>query len=319
MRGVFLDVDTVVHDNDVSLHVLRESLPDWRFYATTSPAQVAERIADADVVVSNKVVLTDVDIKRARHLKLVAVAATGTNNVDLDAARDRGVAVSNVRDYATPSVVEHTFTLILALSRQLPAYRQAVEAQAWSRSPHFAMLDFPISELHGKTLGIVGYGVLGQAVARVGEAFGMKIRVMQSLTGKNFPNRFSLDELLQSSDIVSLHCPLTNETRGLIGAPQLSRMPSHALLINTARGGIVDEHAVLDALKQGVIAGAGFDVLTQEPPPANHVLLQERLPNLIITPHIAWASRESRQRLVNEIARNVMAFMGGKIRNSVLN
>lgn len=318
MRGVFLDVDTVVHGDDINLQVLRETLPDWQFYATTSTAQVVERMAEADVIVSNKVVLNEVDIKRARKLKLIVVAATGTNNVDLSAARDRGVAVSNVRDYATPSVVEHTFALILALARQLPAYRTAVEAQAWSRASHFAMLDYPIFELHGKTLGIIGFGVLGQAVARVGEAFGMHVIVMQSLTGKNYPNRYALDDLLRNSDIVSLHCPLTNETRGLIGEAQLARMKNHALLINTARGGIVDEAALFAALKNGVIAGAGIDVLTQEPPRANHVLLQESLPNLIVTPHIAWASREARQRLVNDIALNVQAFLSGQMRNSVL-
>ena len=298
---------------------LAATLPEWQAYEATADAQVAERIATATVAVSNKVRIDDAAMSHAPHLRLICIAATGTNHVDLDAARRRGIAVCNVPGYATASVVQHVFALILALSTRLPDYQQALRAGRWQQASQFCLLDYPIREISGKTLGIIGYGALGQAVARVAEAFGMKIMVAHYREGQ--PNagqtRLPLQELLPQVDILSLHCPLTPETRGLIGAAELALMRPDALLINTARGGIVDEAALAVALCQGALGGAGVDVLTQEPPAQGNPLLAANIPNLILTPHIAWASREARQRLVDEVAANIRAFLQGETRHRV--
>ncbi|MFB6260688.1 MAG: NAD(P)-dependent oxidoreductase, partial [Thiohalorhabdaceae bacterium] len=244
------------------------------------------------------------EIASADRLKLIAIAATGTNNVDLEAARAHGVAVANVVGYATPSVTQHVFGLLLALTTHLPEYREAVRAGRWSESPHFCLLDYSIEELAGRTLGIAGYGELGRKVADVAKAFGMDVRIAQLPGRPERPDRTPLAELLPDLDALSLHCPLTDETRGLIGPRELARLPDHALLINTARGGIVDEPALAEALSAGTIGGAGVDVLGQEPPPHHHPLLAADIPNLIVTPHTAWASRQARQRMADEFAAN---------------
>lgn len=316
MHGVFLDRDTLDR-GDIDFTVLAATLADWVFHDLTDEAEVAERIAQATVVVSNKVMLSAAALQRAPSLKLVCISATGTNNVDLDAARRLGITVCNVRSYATPSVAEHVFALILALTRRLPDYAAAVAAGRWQRSAQFALLDFPITELKGKTLGIVGYGELGRAVAKLGEAFGMRVLIAARLNDVPQPDRVPLHTLLPQVDILSLHVPLTAETTDLIGAAELALMKPGALLINTARGGIVDEHALAEALRAGRLGGAGVDVLTTEPPREGQVLLQPDIPHLIVTPHIAWASREARQRLVHEVAANVTAFSQGTPRNVV--
>jgi len=225
--------------------------------------------------------------------------------------------VCNVRGYATPAVVQHVFALILALRTRLVDYRRAVADGRWQRSPHFCLLDYPIRELTGSKLGIVGYGELGKAVARVAEAFGMQVLISQRPGGPERPGRLPLHELLHQVDILSLHCPLTPQTQGLIGGEALKLMRPDALLINAARGGIVDEAALASALRAGRLGGAGIDVLTEEPPLRGSPLLETGVPNLIVTPHIAWASRESRQRLVDEVARNIQAFLAGRPRNLV--
>jgi glycerate dehydrogenase len=275
-------------------------------------------VENAQVAVSNKVVLDRSILGSTQSLRLVCIAATGTNNIDLDAAREFGISVANVTGYASPSVAQHVFALILALATRLPDYQRLIANGRWQISEHFCLLDFPIWRLQGKTLGIVGYGELGRAVARIAEAFGMQILVSQRPGGAERPGRVPLDELLAAVDVLSLHCPLTESTRNLIGARELAMMKPTALLINTARGGIVDEQALAEALKAGRIGGAGVDVLTSEPPRQGNPLLHPDIPNLIVTPHIAWASLETRQHLIDEVAKNIAAFMRGESRNRIV-
>ena len=315
-NAVFLDLETLDR-SDLDLSPLRAAIANWQWYATTTPDEVKARIASAEVVVTNKVILDAQTLEAADALRLVCVAATGTNNVDLEAARRRGITVCNVRDYGTPSVVEHVFALILSLRRRLQDYRHALARGEWQRSPHFCLLDYPMTELRGKTLGIIGYGVLGQAVARVGEAFGMRILIAQRPGGPAAAGRIPLDDLIASADVISLHCPLTEATRGLIDADALARMKPEALLINTARGAIVDARALVSALRRGDIGGAGIDVLDPEPPAADHPLLATDLPNLIVTPHVAWASREARQRLADQLAETIVGYRAGRPINVV--
>jgi len=316
MHGVFLDLDSV-HPSDLDLAQLQDSLPHWQFHHHTGPDEVLPRIQAAQVVVTNKVPLTASSIQASRNLQLICVAATGTNNIDLAAASAAGVVVSNARDYATASVVEHVFSLLLTLTRRLDAYRRRVRDGDWTRSPHFCLFDETIEELAGKQLGIIGYGVLGRAVADLARAFSMQVNIAQRVHDSPLPDRLPLPQLLESCDVISLHCPLTEQTRGLIGETELRQMKDTALLINTARGGIVDEQALLRGLQQGWIAGAGIDVLAEEPPAATTALLQYNSPRLIVTPHIAWASRAARQRLIGEITANILAFGNGSPRNRV--
>ena len=278
---------------------------------------VAARIRDAGVVISNKVVLDSRTLQSAGALELVCIAATGTNNIDLDAAGERGLTVCNVAGYATRSVVEYVFAQLLSLYRQLPAYHADIKSGKWQRAEHFCLLDHPIGELHGQTLGIIGYGELGRAVGAVAQAFGLELLLAQRPGGDPAPGRLSLESLLPKVDILSLHCPLTSATRNLIGPRELSLMRSDALLINTARAGIVDETALAEALLAGRLGGAGIDVLEREPPVAGSPLLAPDIPNLILTPHIAWASRESRQRLLDQLVANIRAFTAGERRNRV--
>jgi len=315
-RGVFLDLASV-NTGDLDVSSLRAACECWTFHDRTSTEETRERIADAEVVVSNKVVLDRDLLASATSLKIVCVAATGTNNVDFDAARMLGIAVTNVTAYGTPSVVQHVFALMLAHATRLLDYRRAVAQGAWARSNQFCLLDFPIREIAGRTLGIVGYGELGRGVARVAETFGMEVLIAQRPGGAPQPGRIPLEDLLSRVDVLTLHCPLTEATRNLIGPAELARMRPDALLINTARGGIVDEPALAEALRRGVIGGAAVDVLTIEPPRGGNPLLDPTIPNLILTPHTAWASRESRQRLIDQVAENIRAFAEGRERNRV--
>jgi len=314
--AVILDLESL-NPQDLDLQALQECGQDWQFHSHTELGQVDERIGDARIIVTNKVRITREHIQAAPELRLICVAATGTNNIDLDAASDAGVVVSNARNYATASVVEHVFSVLLTLVRQLDSYRQRVKAGDWSRSPNFCLFGESIEELSGKTLGIIGFGVLGQAVAQLAQAFSMRVQIAQRLHGPPLPERIPFAQLLETSDIVSLHCPLSAQTQGLIGEPQLRRMKNTAILINTARGGIVDEPALVHALQQGWIAAAGVDVVTQEPAEASNPLLQYSSPRLIVTPHVAWASRAARQRLLTEIVDNIEAFLHGSPRNTV--
>lgn len=316
MHGVFLDTGSLLagrgKHGDLDFAAITALPLSWDYHAATGPEEVVARLQGAQVVVTNKVILDAAQLARLPDLKLIAVAATGVNNVDLDAARRQDIQVCNVTGYATPSVVQHVFMLILALLRQLPAYREAVAGGRWQQSRHFCLLDYPITELQDKTLGIIGYGELGQAVARMGEAFNMRCLVAQRNADDQRTGRLPLTELLQKADIVSLHCPLTGETRDLIGTEQLALMKPGALLINTARGGIVDESALYEALREGHLGGAGVDVLAQEPPMADNPLLAAQLDNLIVTPHIAWASRAARQRLLDQLADNIAGYLNGE-------
>lgn len=316
MRGAFLDLDSV-HPEDLELDELRDCLDEWQFYPATSQHQVSAHISGADVVVVNKVPLMSDLLTNTPELKLISVAATGTNNIDLAAAKDAGIAVCNARNYATASVTEAVFTMLLTLTRKLDSYRQRVSAGDWQGSPHFCLFDQTIEELHGKTLGIIGYGVLGQSVARMAKAFSMNVLIAQRLYGSPVEGRVPLEQLLLEADIVSLHCPLSEQTRHLIGQPEFEKMKNSALLVNTSRGGIVDETALVEALASGRIAGAGVDVLGTEPPGNQNPLLDYRSDRLIVTPHIAWASRTARQQLLDEIVLNIRAFQAGKVRNQV--
>jgi glycerate dehydrogenase len=315
MRGVFLDAGSL-HQSTLDMTPLEHNAITWKYYDATPQDAVIRRIAESEIIISNKVLLNDESLAAATKLKLICIAATGTNNVDLEAAQRLGVTVCNVHGYATPSVVEHVFALLLALIRHVPEYQGAVHSGRWQKSVHFSFIDYSIHELHGRVLGIVGYGELGQAVARVAEAFGMRVMIAERPGATPRAGRVSLSDMLSTVDVLSLHCPLTAETRGLIGAKELQMMKRGAILINTARGGIVDELALSEVLRSRHLGGAGVDVLTQEPP-IDNPLLSADIPNLIVTPHIAWASRESRQRLVNELAANIQAFLKGKPRNVV--
>ena len=318
MRGVFLDTATV-NQQDLDLTSLISSLPDWSLRSHTPANKVAGAIEGATIVVSNKVMLSREILQGTPSLKLICVAATGTNNVDLDAAREQGITVCNARGYATTSVVEHVFSVMLAFSRQSVRYQKAVQEGRWHSSDVFCLHDYPSHELAGQTLGIVGHGELGSAVANMARAFGMNILIAQRPGGSPQAGRVPLDTILSQSDIISLHCPLTEATRNLIDRDELASMKRSALLINTARGGIVNESALMNALQTGEIGGAAVDVLTEEPPCMGNPLLDALLPNLIVTPHIAWASTHARQSLIDEITDNVLAFLDGKPRNVVVN
>jgi glycerate dehydrogenase len=310
---VFLDRDSLIAD--VRMPAFDHT---WTEYPATTAADAAARLHGAAIAITTKVPLRADTLARLPDLKMIAVAATGTDIIDLAAARERGIVVSNIRDYAYAAVPEHTFALILALRRNLMAYRADVESGAWQASPRFCLFDHPIRDLHGSRLGLVGYGALGRQVAKLGRAFGMEIAVFtRTPVQDDGVVNVSFDELLATADVLSLHAPLTEATRNLIGAAELARMKRTALLINTARGGLVDEHALAEALVAGVIAGAGFDVLTREPPAADNVLLNLRLPNFILTPHNAWASREAMQGLADRLIDNVEAFVRGEPVNRV--
>ncbi|MDO8811565.1 MAG: D-2-hydroxyacid dehydrogenase [Gallionella sp.] len=291
----------------------------WREHESTPPEQLLEFLEHAEVAITNKVPLLAASLAQLPRLKLIAVAATGTNNVDLDYCREQGIAVCNVSGYSTHSVAEHTFALLLALRRQLPAYHADIFAGAWQHSVHFALLNHPLNDLHGGTIGIFGFGEIGKAVARIAEAFGMKVLVAER---KNAPTvragRVPFEQMLAEADVVTLHCPLTPETRNLIAEPELRMMKPTAILLNVARGGVVDEAALAQALREGWIAAAGVDVLTNEPPRSGNPLLEMAGANCILTPHVAWASQQSLVRLAEEVVCNIEAFYAGKSRNRIV-
>ena len=318
MNGVILDCDSLGPDSlDLSpLHNLPIS---WTIYPDCLDQQVAERIVDADIVLTNKAVISALAIAQAPRLKLIAVMATGTNQVDLEAATERGIVVSNAIGYGTGSVVQHCWALILALTTKLESYHQAAVGGRWQQSRFFCSMDFPVRELSGKVLGIVGAGELGLGVAKIAEAFGMQV-IYAGLPGRTHNSaieRVAFDAFLARADIISIHCPLTADTRDLIGEAEFALMQSSTLVINSARGGIVNEAALKQALCNGDIAGAATDVLTVEPPVDGNLLLDPSIPNLIITPHSAWVAQEARQRLIVQLADNIGGFLDGKPRNQV--
>jgi glycerate dehydrogenase len=314
MKIVFLDRSTFA---DAITFPVAPLVVDWQEYARTTADQVLSHAAAADVLVTNKVKLPAPVLEKLPSLKLVAVAATGVDHVDLEAARRLSIGVCNVRDYATHSVPEHVFAVLLALRRNLRAYAIAAQDGTWSHAENFCLHNWPIEDLAGTTLGIIGAGALGQSVAKCGSAFDMRVLLAEQRGAPLRPGRIAFDQVLAEADVLSLHVPLTPATHNLIGATELSRMQPSAILINSARGGVVDEMALLAALRSGQLAGAAVDVLTVEPPPKDHPLLNANLPNLLVTPHIAWASHQAQQKLADEVVENIAAYMRGERRNRV--
>jgi glycerate dehydrogenase len=313
-RIVFLERDSL------EANVRRPSFPhSWDEHrGIPGPKEVVRCLRDATIGVVNKAQLGAESLARLPQLRMIAVAATGTDNVDIAACRARGVVVSNVRGYAEHTVPEHTFALILALRRNLIAYREDVNRGLWQKAERFCLSGHPIRDLHGSTLGLFGEGSIGQGVARLARAFGMRVLFADHAPPKVDGVEFTpADEVLSEADVVSLHLPLTPQTRSLIGAKELARMKRGALLINTARGGLVDEPALAEALRQGVIAGAGFDVLSVEPPRAGNPLLELESANFILTPHVAWAGEQAMQALADQVIHNIEAFVRGAPRNTV--
>ena len=316
LRVVFLDRATLGPSVLLRPFAARHELVSF----DATPASLIEsRIADADILITNKTPISADAIAAAPNLRLIAIAATGTDIVDLTACRARNVAVCNIRGYAVNTVPEHTFALILALRRNLLAYRASVAKGRWQESGQFCYFDYPVRDLAGAILGVIGGGALGAAVAKLGRAFGMEV-VFAGRKGEATARDgyVSFDEMLRLSDVITLHCPLTPATRHLIGAPEFACMARRPLLINTGRGGLVDEVALGEALRSGQIAGAGFDVASVEPPPPGHPLMALLdLPNFILTPHVAWASEEAVQALADQLIGNIDAFLADEPRNLV--
>lgn len=290
----------------------------WIDFGETAPGEVVQRLAAATIAICNKLSLRAEALSQLPKLRLIAVAATGVDNVDLAYCRNRDIAVCNTRGYAVNSLPEHALMLMLALRRNLIAYRNDVKAGRWPEAKQFCLLDHPIGDLKGATLGIVGFGTLGKSMAQLGRAVGMEVLVAEHKNAREArEGRVAFQEVLRHSDVLSLHCPLTDETKNLIGPDELREMKPEAILINTARGGLIDDHALLDALKNRRIAGAGIDVLRNEPPREGNPLLEFDLPNLIVTPHNAWASRQAMQTLADQLIDNLEAFVRGSPQNLV--
>lgn len=309
-RAVFLDY-TSLDLGDLDLGPLRETFDDLVLHSTTAPDEVAQRLKGAQVAISNKIMIDAATLAACPDLKLILVTATGTNNVDLGAAREHGVTVCNCQGYGTPSVAQHTLMLLLALATSLPDYQQAVHQGQWQKAKQFCLLDFPIVELEGKTLGLLGLGELGGAVAKLAEAFGMKV-LLGAIPGRPArADRLPLDELLPRVDALTLHCPLNEFTRDMIGARELALLKPGTFVVNTARGGLINEQALADALRNGHLGGAATDVLTVEPPVHGNPLLSGDIPRLIVTPHSAWGAREARQRIVSQVNENAQRFFAG--------
>jgi glycerate dehydrogenase len=311
MKAAFLDYGTLGPGIDTAS---LDQLVEVEYYDYSPPNEISGRLRDVEIGIVNKARVDAATMVANPGLKFIVLAATGSDNVELQTARQRSIAVANIRDYCTPAVVQHVFALILALTRQLKGYQTVVNAGAWQRGNTFALFDFPIRELTGKTLGIVGYGSLGRGVADVGRAFGMEV-LIAARPGAPAENRIAVDALLEQADVLSLHCPLTDSNRHMIGKSELASMKPDALLINTARGALIDSAALVEALRSGGIGGAGIDVLATEPPTDEEPLLAADIPNLILTPHIAWTASESRQRTLDQVAENVKDFLdGGELR-----
>lgn len=310
LKGVILDFASMAPESLQANGLLEMPRISWSCYAQTPLELINERIHNADIVLTNKVVLNRDALQSAHNLKFIGVLATGMNNIDIDACVELGIRVENAVGYGTASVAQHTLMLMLMLATNVTRYQTAVKQGEWSKAPQFCLLDYPVSELAGKHLVIVGYGTLGKAVAKLAQAFDMKVSVAQRPGAELAqPERLPLEELLPSADFVSLHCALSEESQHLVNARRLALMKPSACLINTARGPLIDEAALVDALKQVRIAGAAVDVVSVEPPTQDNLLIRANLPNLIVTPHIAWSSVEARQRLLDQITLKIRDFL----------
>jgi glycerate dehydrogenase len=310
---VFLDASTCIAE------IRRPAFQhQWKEYPATSAGQTLERLKDATIAITNKVLLSRAILEQLPKLKMVAVAATGTNNVDIECCRERGIVVSNIRNYSVHTVPEHVFMLMLALRRNLLAFHADVRNGAWQKSPQFCLFTHPVRDLHDTTLGIMGYGAIGKALHQIALAFGMKVLIAEHKGAAEMrPGYTRFDKVLRESDVISLHLPLNEQTHHLISTAEFEQMRPGALLINAARGGLVDETALLEALQAGRIGGAGFDVLEKEPPASGHPLLDLDLPNFILTPHIAWSGRAAMQILADQLIANIEAYVAGSPQNRV--
>lgn len=315
---IFLDAGTMSLKN-LNLSKLK-SCGKIIFYPKTSSREIVSRCKNSEIVITNKNIFNRETIRSLPKLKLIAVSATGYNNIDIQAAKEREILVSNVKGYSTSTVVEHTFLFLLAFSHRLIEHQEASMKGEWSRSPAYTLLKFQFHDLHGKTLGIIGYGTIGKKVTNLAKNFGMKI-LIAAIPGRKYSKnekRVSLDEVLKKSDFISIHSALNSQTFHLMNQTRISKMKKTAYLLNLARGDLIDEKAVLDVLKKNKIAGYATDLMSQEPPPANHPFFQKAVRNkILMTPHIAWASLESQQRLIDEVAENILAFQRGKKRNQI--
>jgi glycerate dehydrogenase len=317
MKAVFLDYATM--GPDLNLTALRSQFSELRLFDDTSDDEIAARIEDAEFVFTNKIRLTNKLLSESRELRFIGLTATGTDNIDLETAKEHGIAVANIRAYCTQSIVEHVMGTLLMISHSLNRYDAAVKAGDWQKAGQFCMLNYPIRQLSAMTLGIVGYGALGQGVAAAARAFGMRVIVSAHPGSTDVPtDRVAFNELLANSDVISLHCPLTDDTRNLFDEAIIARMKPGAILVNTARGALVDASALADALRSGLLAGAAIDVLAEEPPVNGNDLLEYSGGNLVITPHIAWGTDQARQNAINELAANAAAFVAGEERNRVV-
>src|SRR5882724_3990960 len=310
-RIVFLERKTI------DAHFRRPGFDhEWIEYPETTAGQVVDRVRDATIIISNKLSLGELQLANAREVKLIAIAATGSDCVDLNYCKERGIAVCNVRGYAVNAVPEHVLMMILALRRNLLAYRADVQAGLWNQSKQFCLLTHELHDIRHSTLGIVGYGAIGKAMAGLGDSIGMRVLISDHKHATKIrEGRTSFADTLRHSDVLTLHCPLTDQTRDLIGSDEFQMMKRSALLINTARGALVDDGALIDALQNGLIAGVGLDALREEPPRQGNPLLDLNLPNLIVTPHVAWASREAVQTLADQIIDNLEGFITGRPQN----
>ncbi|MCQ4189396.1 D-2-hydroxyacid dehydrogenase [Methylocystis suflitae] len=306
---VFLDRETL------DANVRKPNFPhEYTEYAQTAPDQIVERLKGATICITNKVPLREATLKQLPGLKLIAVAATGTDVIDKAYTSANGIVVSNIRNYAFNTLPEHVFALLFALRRNLVNYYNSVRQGRWGYANQFCYFDYPIYDIAGSTLGIIGYGALGREIEKRATALGMKVLINDVM---DVPNKVDVATILREADVVTLNIPLTPETKNMIGAKEFASMKKSACIINTARGGIIDEQALADALRNGVIAGAGMDVLTVEPPKNGNILLDPTIPNLIITPHVAWASKEAMQVLADQLVDNIDAFVAGSPRNVV--
>jgi glycerate dehydrogenase len=316
MRAAFLDYDTV-SNGDLDTASLKSVVEELLLFNLDEP-EMARQMRGADIVLVNKLALNRELLHGETSLKLVALAATGTNNVDLAAARERGIGVCNLRAYCTASVVQQVWALILSLTQHMTEYSRLSRDGSWVRNEAATVLSHPIRELNGRIFGVIGWGELGKAVAKIAESFGMQVAIANRRGAPPSANRLELEQFLKVADIVSCHCPLTDATRGMLGARELALMKPDALLINTARGALIDSAALAAALRAGRLGGAGLDVLPEEPPAHGDPLLEADIPNLLVTPHVAWSAREARQRCLDEMAENIRDFRRGGRRGRVV-